>query len=129
MKPYDCNVFSENDFAPSLTTEIEMEENSAVRLQNTDVNMTSNAIQSDDNRPLNDDTTVMVFAKDTDVKPHHTVAVKADVLTRDEKNVAVCSTHDSSAKSNVEQRQENNMFYRFFSFNQCKTIPNKKTKI
>ena len=61
--PYNCNVFSESDFSPFLTTEIEMEKNNSFSLQDTHVNMTSNAIQVDGNRSLNNGTTAMVFVK------------------------------------------------------------------
>ena len=60
--PYNCNVFSLSDFGP-LTTEIEMEKNSSVSLQDTHVNMTSYAIQVDSNRSLNNGTTAMVLSK------------------------------------------------------------------
>ena len=129
--PYDCNVFSESDFAPSSTTEIEMEEGTVVGqdLHNTDVPSTeiemeegtavgqdlqssdaytiSNATQTDDsNRSSNGGLNAMLFSKVTNVEPCHSAANKTDVfLTGLEENAAICSTKDPAVQSNVEQRE------------------------
>ena len=147
--PYDCNVFNESDFAPSLTTEIEMEESTAVGqdLHNTDILSTeiqmekgtavgqdlhstdaitiSNATQTDDsNRSSDGGLNAMLFSEVTNIESCHSAANKADAfLTGVEENAVICSTKDPAVQSNVEQRGENDVK---ISFTELSPLPNAK---
>ena len=124
--PYDCNVFSESDFAPSLTTEIEMEEGTAVGqdLHSTDAITISNATQTDDsNTSSNGGLNAMLFSEVTNIESSHSAANKADAfLTGVEENAVICSTKDPAVQSNVEQR-ENDVRP---SFTELSPLPNAK---